>query len=90
MEKGYAFFFDGAYYRVKNVDGVLKMMRDNPDFRRALIEVLKLMDTFERLSEGGYLEVSGNPGMREMAVNFAMLVKREFPREWRKPKSIGK
>lgn len=72
------------------------MMRENADFRGALIEQLKwycyVSDKIDELVEGGELEVSGELGedekMDEMAKNFAMLVKKEFPEEWENTRII--
>jgi len=95
---GYALFFDGNYYRVKNVNGFLLMMRENSDFRAAFVELLKwyyiIMDKVDKLAEAGCLEVSGDPRkaklMRDMTINFAMFIKKEFPEEWEKTEPIEK
>ena len=85
----YALFHQGKYYRVRDVDGFLRLMREDPDFRLASIELLKgycrVSDEIDGLAESGKLLVSGEPNkMDEMTKNFAMLVKERFPEEWEK------
>jgi hypothetical protein len=92
----YALFHDGKYYRVRDVDGFLRLMRGDADFREALIEQLKsycyVSDKIDELAEAGKLEVTGEPGrdekMDEMTRNFALLVKKEFSKEWNKLKIV--
>ena len=96
MVLGYALFHDAKYYRVRDVDVFLRLMRGDADFREALIEQLKsycyVSDRIDKLVEAGKLEVTGEPGrdekMDEMTRNFAMLVKKEFSKEWNKLKIV--
>lgn len=98
MALGYALFHAGKYYQIRNVEGLLRMMRGNTDFREAMIEMLKgycyVTDKVDELVDVGYLEVGGEPGkverMDEMTKNFAMLVKREFSEEWEKIEIVKK
>jgi len=91
-------FHAGKYYQIRNVEGLLRMMRGNTDFREAMIEMLKeycyVTDKVDELGDSGYLEVGGEPGkvekMDEMIKNFAMLVKREFSEDWEKIEIVKK
>ena len=85
-----------ARARVRDVDGFLKIMREDAGFREALIEQLKsycyVSDKIDEPAEAGKLEVTGEPGkdekMDEMTRNFALLVETQFSEEWNELKVV--